>query len=141
MLREYLIGEAMHALGIPTTRALAAVATGEPVMRERPVPGAVLTRVAASHVRVGTFQYFSARRQDEHVRQLADYVIERHYPEISEDEDRYLLLLRGVVERQAHLIAENGVSVIGMIRPWSLQRGVGRSQFDAASLVVGGPAG
>ena len=105
VLREYLIGEAMHALGIPTTRALAAVATGEPVMRERPLPGAVLTRVADSHVRVGTFQFFAARRQTEQVQKLADYVIERHYPEVSEDSHRYLSLLRCVTERQADLIA------------------------------------
>lgn len=106
VLREYLIGEAMHALRIPTTRALAAVATGEPVMRERPLPGAVLTRVAASHVRVGTFQYFAARRQTEHVRKLADYVIQRHYADVSEDTEPYLALLRGVVERQAALVAQ-----------------------------------
>ena len=80
VLREYLIGEAMHALGIPTTRALAAVGTGEFVMRECPLPGAVLTRVAASHIRVGTFEYFAARRQYDQVRTLADYVIERHDP-------------------------------------------------------------
>ena len=105
VLREYLIGEAMHALGIPTTRALAAVATGESVRRKSSLPGAVLTRVAASHVRVGTFQYFAARRQPEQVQKLADYVISRHYPEISEDRQRYLSLLRSVVERQADLVA------------------------------------
>lgn len=109
VLREYLIGEAMHALGIPTTRALAAVATGESVMRERPLPGAVLTRVAASHIRVGTFQYFAARGQTEQVRKLADYVIQRHYPQVpedSEDSERYLGLLQVVVQRQAELIAQ-----------------------------------
>ena len=105
VLREYLIGEAMHALGIPTTRALAAVTTGEPVRRERPLPGAVLARVAASHVRVGTFQYFAARRQTEQIRQLANYVIGRHYPEVAQDSQRYLSLLRSVVECQADLIA------------------------------------
>lgn len=105
VLREYLIGEAMHALGIPTTRALAAVATGEAVMRERQLPGAILTRVASSHVRVGTFQYFAARRQTEHLQKLADYVIQRHYPELSDDSDGYLSLLRLVVERQADLVA------------------------------------
>ena len=105
VLREYLIGEAMHALGIPTTRALAAVATGENVMRERSLPGAVLTRVAASHVRVGTFQFFAARRQTEQVQKLADYVIQRHYPQASEDSQRYQSLLRCVVERQANLVA------------------------------------
>lgn len=105
VLREYLIGEAMHALGIPTTRALAAVATGEHVMRERPLPGAVLTRVAASHVRVGTFQFFAARRQVEKIQQLANYVIERHYPEVADDAEPYLSLLRSVAERQADLVA------------------------------------
>ena len=105
VLREYLIGEAMHALGIPTTRALAAVATGESVRRECSLPGAVLTRVAASHVRVGTFQYFAARRQTEQIQKLADYVIGRHYPEVAQDSQQYLSLLRCVVERQADLIA------------------------------------
>ena len=105
VLREYLIGESMHALGIPTTRALAAVATGEIVTRERPLPGAVLTRVAASHVRVGTFQYFSARRQIDQIKKLADYVIARHYPEIAQNSQPYLSLLQSVVDRQSALIA------------------------------------
>ena len=105
VLREYLIGEAMHALGIPTTRALAAVATGESVMRENALPGAVLTRVAASHIRVGTFQFFAARRQFDQVKALADYVIERHYPEAQHDEQPYLALLQKVVDRQAVLVA------------------------------------
>ena len=105
VLREYLIGEAMHALGIPTTRALAAVATGERVMRECPLPGAVLTRVAASHVRVGTFQYFAARGQFDQVQNLADYVIQRHYPDSMQANQPYLSLLRNVVERQAVLVA------------------------------------
>jgi uncharacterized protein YdiU (UPF0061 family) len=105
VLREYLIGEAMHALGIPTTRALAAVSTGEPVYRESALPGAVLTRVAASHIRVGTFQFFAARGEQERVRRLADYVIERHYPELTNDSDRYLSLLAQVCDRQARLIA------------------------------------
>jgi uncharacterized protein YdiU (UPF0061 family) len=82
VLREYLIGEAMHALGIPTTRALAAVLTGEPVYREGALPGAVLTRVAASHIRVGTFQLFAARGEQAKVARLADYVIDRHYREL-----------------------------------------------------------
>ena len=82
MLREVLISEAMHALGIPTTRALAVVATGQPVMRETVLPGAVLTRVAASHLRVGTFQFFAARGDVERVRQLADYTIARHDPDL-----------------------------------------------------------
>ncbi|MBN8624098.1 MAG: YdiU family protein [Planctomycetes bacterium] len=106
VLREYVVGEAMHALGIPTTRALAAVATGEPVRRERTLPGAVLTRVAASHIRVGTFQYFAVRGDLEKLRRLADYVIARHYPEIGNDADRYLSLLRAVAGRQASLIAQ-----------------------------------
>ena len=82
MLREYLISEAMHALGIPTTRVLAVVKTGEQVIRERPLPGAVLARVAASHVRVGTFQFFAARGEDDKLRTLADYVIARHDPHL-----------------------------------------------------------
>jgi serine/tyrosine/threonine adenylyltransferase len=105
VLREYLIGEAMHALGIPTTRALAAAMTGEPVYRESALPGAVLTRVAASHVRVGTFQYFAARDEFDKVRRLADYVIARHYPELLGHATPYLALLAGVGERQAALIA------------------------------------
>ena len=80
MLREVLIGEAMHALGIPTTRALAVVATGEPVHRERTLPGAVLTRVAASHIRVGTFEFFAARGDVQRLRKLAEYSIARHDP-------------------------------------------------------------
>ncbi len=105
VLREYLIGEAMHSLGIPTTRALAAVITGEPVFRESVLPGAVLTRVAASHIRVGTFQFFAARGEQEKVRRLADYVIDRHYPEIKGREDPYLELIDRVSERQAALVA------------------------------------
>ncbi|MEQ1761092.1 MAG: protein adenylyltransferase SelO family protein, partial [Vicinamibacterales bacterium] len=106
VLREYLIGEAMHALGIPTTRALAAVATGERVVRERMLPGAVLTRVAASHLRVGTFEFFSARGQHDIVRRIADYAIARHYPHLLGHPDQYLELLRAVTERQAALIAQ-----------------------------------
>jgi len=105
VLREYIIGEAMHALGIPTTRALAAVTTGETVRRERNLPGAVLTRVAASHIRVGTFQFVTARGDDVTLRKLADYVIVRHYPELKGQADPYLSLLRSVCERQAELIA------------------------------------
>ncbi len=105
VLREYLVGEAMHALGVPTTRALAAVGTGETIARERPLPGAVLTRVAASHVRVGTFQFFAARGDHARVRRLADYVIARHDPDLDGRPDRYLALLRRVVERQAALVA------------------------------------
>ena len=106
VLREYLLGEAMHALGIPTTRALAAVATGEPVYRERALPGAVLTRVAASHVRVGTFQFFAMRGDREKLERLADYVIARHEPQLIGRDDRYLELLRAVVAKQAKLIAQ-----------------------------------
>ena len=105
MLREYLIGEAMHGLGIPTTRALAVAATGERVMRERALPGAVLTRVAASHLRVGTFQYAITTGGRDRVRALADYAIGRHYPQASEAPNRYLELLRRVAAAQAALVA------------------------------------
>ncbi|HEX2541342.1 MAG TPA: YdiU family protein [Caldimonas sp.] len=106
MLREVLIGEAMHALGIPTTRALAVVATGEPVQRETPLPGAVLTRVAASHIRVGTFQFFAFRNDVERVRELAEYTIARHDPELAGTPGRFLGLLENVARRQAALIAQ-----------------------------------
>ena len=106
VLREYILSEAMQALGIPTTRSLAAVATGEPVYRETALPGAVLTRVARSHVRIGTFEYFHARRDTEALRHLADYVIARHYPESKESERPYLALLEAVIERQAGLVAQ-----------------------------------
>jgi len=106
VLREYVISEAMAALGIPTTRALAAVTTGEPVYREEALPGAVLTRVAASHIRVGTFQFFAARGDTEAVRQLADHVIARHYPDAAEAENSYLALLEMVIAAQADLIAK-----------------------------------
>lgn len=106
VLREYIVSEAMAALGIPTTRALAAVKTGEMVWRETPLPGAVLTRVASSHIRVGTFQYFAARGDGESVRRLADYVIARHYPEAATAGNSYLALLDCVSTRQASLIAQ-----------------------------------
>src|SRR5215212_4217475 len=106
VLREYIVSEAMAALGIPTTRTLAAVTTGDVVMRETALPGAVLTRVASSHIRVGTFQFFAARRDTEGVRLLADHVIERHYPEAAAHENRYRALLDLVIERQASLIAQ-----------------------------------
>ena len=106
MLREYLISEAMHALGIPTTRALAVVTTGEQVYREDVLPGAVLTRVAASHVRVGTFQYFAARGDQDAVRELLDYVIARHYPEARDADVPALAVLKAVAQRQAALIAD-----------------------------------
>jgi len=106
VLREYLLSEAMHALGIPTTRALAAVTTGEEVWRETALPGAVLTRIAASNIRVGTFQYFAARGDVEAITILADYVIGRHYPGLRETANPYLALLRAVGDRQAALIAQ-----------------------------------
>jgi uncharacterized protein YdiU (UPF0061 family) len=105
VLREYIVSEAMAALGIPTTRALAAVATGEEVMRETALPGAVLTRVAASHIRVGTFQYFAARRDTEALRLLAAHAIARHDPAAAEAANPALALFEGVVARQAELVA------------------------------------
>ena len=105
VLREYLVSEAMHALGIPATRALAAVATGEVVVRERQLPGAILTRVAAGHVRIGTFQFFAARGDVDATRRLADYVIERHHPRAAAAANPYLELLRSVIRAQASLIA------------------------------------
>jgi uncharacterized protein YdiU (UPF0061 family) len=105
MLREYVIGEAMHALGIPTTRALAVVATGEGVVRETVLPGAVLTRVAASHLRVGTFQFAAAHRDLEVLRRLADHAIARHHPAAASAEQPYLAFFESVVEVQAALVA------------------------------------
>src|SRR5712671_6804705 len=105
MLREYLIGEAMQGLRIPTTRALAVVATGERVFREGAQPGAVLARVAASHLRVGTFQYAAASGDRDLLRALADYAIARHYPEAADAPNRYLDLYRRVVGAQASLVA------------------------------------
>src|SRR5690349_2547878 len=105
VLREYIVSEAMAALDVSTTRTLAAVMTGEPVYRETALPGAVLTRVAASHIRVGTFQYFAARGDGEAVRLLADYTIRRHYPEAAEARQPYRALLAAVVARQAELVA------------------------------------
>ena len=106
VLREYIVSEAMTALGIPSTRALAAVTTGEAVVRETVLPGAVLTRVASSHIRVGTFQFFAARGDVEGVRLLADHVIARHYPQAAEAEQRYRALLEEVTVRQAELVAQ-----------------------------------
>jgi uncharacterized protein YdiU (UPF0061 family) len=106
VLREYLIGEAMYALGVPTSRALAAVTTGDQIMRQGLEPGAVLVRVASSHLRVGTFQYFAAREETAKVRQLADYAIRRHFPELEGASDRYLGLFRGVRDRTAALVAQ-----------------------------------
>jgi uncharacterized protein YdiU (UPF0061 family) len=105
VLREYIVSEAMAVLGIPTTRSLAAVMTGESVLRETPLPGAVLTRVASSHIRVGTFQYFAARGDTEGVRRLADHVINRHYPRLADADRPYHALLQGVIARQADLVA------------------------------------
>ena len=105
MLREYVIGEALYALGIPTTRALAVVATGEPVVREEALPGAVLARVAASHLRVGTFQYAAATRDHDLLARLVEYAIERHHPAAAGAEHRALALFRRVVDAQAALIA------------------------------------
>jgi uncharacterized protein YdiU (UPF0061 family) len=105
VLREYIVSEAMAALGIPTTRSLAAVITGESVMRETLLPGAVLTRVASSHIRVGTFQYFAARGDTEGVRRLADHVVARHYPHVADADRPYHALLEGVIARQAELVA------------------------------------
>jgi len=106
VLREYIVSEAMAALGVPTTRALAAVTTGERVLRDIVLPGAVLTRVAASHLRVGTFQYFAARGDVESLRMLSDYAIARHYPEAAQAKEPYRALLEGVIARQAQLIAQ-----------------------------------
>ncbi len=106
MLREYIISEAMHALGIPTSRSLAVVSTGESVIRETNLPGAILTRVAASHIRVGTFQYAATWGKDGELQALADYTIKRHFPDIEEDENRYVELLKVVIKRQAELIAK-----------------------------------
>ncbi|SDI22555.1 protein adenylyltransferase SelO [Desulfosporosinus hippei] len=106
MLREYIISEAMHGLGIPTTRSLAVVTTGESVIRETKLPGAVLTRVAASHLRVGTFEYVAKWGTAEDLRMIADYTLQRHFPNVNDGENRYLLLLYEVIKRQALLIAK-----------------------------------
>lgn len=106
MLREYLISEAMHGLGIPTTRSLAVVETGDDIARETLLPGAILTRVAASHIRVGTFQFAATFTKPEELQALADYTIERHYPELLKEDHPYVALLRKVIEVQAGLIAK-----------------------------------
>lgn len=106
VLREYIVSEAMAALGIPTTRSLAAATTGEKILRETQLPGAILTRVAQSHIRVGTFQFFAGRRDVEAVHLLAEYVIARHYPEAAEADHPILAMLDAVVARQAALIAQ-----------------------------------
>ena len=106
VLREYILSEAMAALNVPTTRALAAVATGQSVFRESVQPGAILTRVAASHLRIGTFQFFAARGDVEAVRTLADYALGRHYPDLAHSRHRYRALLESVIARQAALVAQ-----------------------------------
>ncbi len=106
VLREYLVSEAMAALGVPTTRALAAVTTGEQVVRESFLPGGILTRVASSHIRIGTFQFFSAQGDIESVKALADYVIDRHYPRAGDSSEPYSELLNRVIAAQARLIAQ-----------------------------------
>lgn len=106
MLREYIISEAMNGLGIATTRSLAVVETGESVIRETEQPGAILTRVAASHLRIGTFQYVAKWGAAEDLRALADYTLQRHFPEVGSDENRFLFLLQEVIKRQAGLIAK-----------------------------------
>jgi uncharacterized protein YdiU (UPF0061 family) len=106
MLREYVISEAMHALGIPTTRSLAVVATGRPVRRETLLPGAVLARVASSHLRVGSFQYARATGDVDLLRRLADHAIARHHPAAADAEQPYLALFEAVVAAQASLVAQ-----------------------------------
>jgi len=105
VLREYIVSEAMHALGVPSTRALAAVASGDRVRRETMQAGGVFTRVARSHIRVGTFQWFAARQDFDNLKILADYVIDRHYPDVQAAANPYRALLTGVIERQTELIA------------------------------------
>nr|WP_186327857.1 YdiU family protein [Paenibacillus xylanexedens] len=106
MLREYIISEAMYALGIPTTRSLAVVSTGENIIRETERPGAILTRVASSHIRVATFQYAARWGSIDDLRALADYTLHRHFPDVAQAENRYLLLLQEVIKRQAALVAQ-----------------------------------
>ncbi len=105
MLREYIISEALHALGIPTTRSLAVVTTGEQVFRETALQGAILTRTAASHIRAGTFEHAAARGKPDDLRALADYTIHRHFPDHAADGNPYLALVEAVMQRQAHLVA------------------------------------
>ena len=104
MLREYLISEAIHALNIPTTRSLAVVKTGEKVIRENLLPGAILTRVASSHIRVGTFQYIAAKQNINDLKTLVDYTVERHYPEIQTSKNKAIDLLNLVMEKQCQLV-------------------------------------
>ena len=106
MLREYMISEAMHHLGIPSTRSLAVTTTGESVRREKILPGAVLTRVASSHIRVGTFEHLAHQGLTQELKTLADYTIKRHYPQVEREENAYLGLLKATIDRQARLIAK-----------------------------------
>jgi uncharacterized protein YdiU (UPF0061 family) len=106
MLREYLVSEAMHGLGIPTTRALALVLTGEQVQRENLMPGAVLTRIAQSHIRIGTFEYFAFRQDLRSLKILADYTIWRHYPDLKNSQETYFLLFNAIRDHQAFLVAQ-----------------------------------
>ncbi|MED1865388.1 YdiU family protein [Fictibacillus nanhaiensis] len=106
MLREYIVSEAMHALGIPTTRSLAVVKTGESIMRETALPGAIMTRVASSHLRVGTFEFASKWGTLNELKELANYSLKRHYPEVENDDNQYLSLLKKVIEQQAYLISK-----------------------------------
>lgn len=105
VLREYVVSEAMAALGIPTTRALAAVTTGDIVYRENLLPGAILTRVSASHIRIGTFQYFAVRKDLDAIKRLTEYALDRHYPNVSTEEGPALALLEAVMKAQIHLVA------------------------------------
>ena len=107
MLREYIISEAMYALDIPTTRSLAVVTTGEPTYRETKLPGAILTRVASSHIRVGTFQYAAARGSIEDLQSLADYTIKRHYPEIEDHETDILHCYKKSL-KDKQVLSQNG---------------------------------
>ncbi len=106
VIREYIVSEAMYHLGVPTTRSLAAIATGENVMREELTPGGVLARVASSHIRVGTFQYFAAQADFANVKILADYTINRHYPHLNDEKNKYFLFWQEVCRRQLSLVAK-----------------------------------
>lgn len=106
VIREYIVSEAMHTMGVPTTRALAMVRTGDPVYRETPLPGAILTRVGASHIRVGTFEFFAARHNTDAIRTLSEYVIQRHYPHCAEDSNPILVMLTEIMRAQARLVAK-----------------------------------
>ncbi len=106
MLREYIMSEALHNLNIPTTRSLAVVTTGEKIIREKELPGAILTRIASSHIRVGTFQYIAASGSFEELRLLSEYTLQRHFPAVASEEKRFLLLLKEVIKKQAQLIAK-----------------------------------